>query len=222
MGKLIWRKNIAIVPISKRRRGNEKIDTHRYDFGELGIARGGLLEAALIDAPLPLDATISNQTRLMLASLSVHPDGRAIFGAPLEDLGGKDIRRLYDLIEDHIESVDTITDKSTASIHWRKLISRAGLILGSGEVVCEVFFQTRFPSRNNSECKKQGVLNGQRLVMTHHEDEETLHENLLGAMKRDLNLIEEACWETIEKYKKAAYKHKNLRNKALEDWDLWK
>ena len=222
MGNLTWCKNIALVPVSKRRRGNEKSDTHQYDFGELGIARGGLLEAALIDAPLPLDVTISNQTRLMLVSLCTHPEGRSILGTPLEDLGGKDIRRLYNLIEDHIETVDTITDKSTASIHWRKLISRSGIFLGSGEVVCEVIFETRFPSRNNSECKSKGVLNSQRLVMTPHEDEETLHDELLGAMKQDLNLIEEACWETVESYKKATSRHKSLRNEALKDWDLWK
>lgn len=222
MEKLTWRKNIAIVPVTKRRRGNEKTLTHQYDFNELGIARGGLLEAALMDAPFPLDVTISNQTRLMLVSLSNDPEGKAILGAPLKDLGGKDLRLLYNLIEDHIETVDTIKDKSTASIHWRTLISRSGVFLGSGEVVCEVFFETRFPSRNNSKCKNQGVLNSQRLVMTPHEDEETLHDELLGAMKQDLNLIEEACWETIEAYKKAACRHKRLRNEALEDWDLWK
>ncbi|APG27213.1 hypothetical protein A7E78_04795 [Syntrophotalea acetylenivorans] len=222
MTNLTWRKNIANVPTTKRRRGNEKIDTHQYDFDELGIARGGFFEAILIDASFPLDITISNQTRLMLVSLSNHTEGREILGAPIEDLSGKDIRRLYNLIEDHIETVDTIKDKSTASIHWRTLISRSGIFLGSGEVVCDVFFQTRFPSRNNSECKKQGVLNSQRLVMTQHEDEETLHDNVLGAMKGDLNLIEEACWESIEAYKEAACRHKKLRNEALEDWDLWK
>ena len=112
MANLTWRKNIANVPTTKRRRGNEKIDTHQYNFDELGIARGGLLEAILIDASFPLDITISNQTRLMLVSLSNHPDGRVILGAPIEDLSGKDIRRLYNLIEDHIETVDTIKDKS--------------------------------------------------------------------------------------------------------------
>lgn len=220
MNSLIWDGNTACLLTVKRKRQRQIEGVGRYDFDALKVARGGLLEEALADLNLPINAVINSQSLLMLESLANNKEALIVLGTPATELVGGHILRLYEFIEDHLEKKSSIVDKNTASTQYRFILSTSNIALGSGEVIREIAFKSRFISTNNILYKTvSGLINHEKLILVDHEDEDTLQDAVLQMMKGDLKKLEDACWNVIERYKMARNRLLELKEWALSNPD---
>lgn len=215
---IIWSKNTAYVPVEQKKRSRVLKAVHEYDFDDLGVARGGFFEQALCDMAFPLNTVISQQTLRMLRITSESEEAKSILNSPSSELKGHDIIRLSELVEDYIESIESIVEKNTVSTQYRRVFARADIKLGNDEVVRDIPFTSRFSSRQGIEGKLAlGLINQESLIMVDHHDEDTLQRNILSMMRQDLNKIEDACWATIETYKSARARLVNLKKQQGKD-----
>ncbi len=214
-----WSGNVISVPAQYRRRGINYLGHVTFDFDAHRVSRGGLLEEALTQYDLPICRIVADQTFLSLKTLTSIPEVTNILSAPTSRLRREQILTLFRSIEDFIGDLPSVKEKNAISTQMRRIYLRHRLPMSSGDTIADIGFVSKFPSRMSYQYKagKKGLLNQDRIILAEHESEKSLQENVLKILKKDLKEIEDACWTTIEKYKAAASRFREIKTRIFKE-----
>ncbi|NYH18882.1 hypothetical protein GGD41_006110 [Paraburkholderia bryophila] len=141
----VWTGNSICLISQLRHRTRTSERNVIIDFDFLGIARGGLLDACLEDAPVPLSINYGAALKRVLKGAAKNASLSSILGAPVNQLYPWQIDALFAGFEDEIEKWH-VTSSLTLSSQARHVFKHCRQKLADGTNVSECGFTTRFAS----------------------------------------------------------------------------
>ncbi|MFL9992420.1 hypothetical protein PQR34_14500 [Paraburkholderia sediminicola] len=139
----VWTGNTVSLACKRRYRGQLVQRKVVIDFDRLGIARGGLLDACLTDAPVPINSSNANVFQRALKGVAPVADLNRILSTPPELLSPWELEHLLTGFEDEIEKWAKRT-RATVSNQARSLFRTCKYLLADGTRVSDFVFTTRF------------------------------------------------------------------------------
>jgi len=138
-----WDKNRAILYVARNSDGTEVIAARYLDFEELGIARGGLLEAVIRNAPCPLDASKAGHFMRAITSLSADRGLCRILESPTENLGERDIISLARFIDEDVLKWKRQHPYDLFVTIW-SIFKKCKSRIRTGQQVSEVYYRPQY------------------------------------------------------------------------------
>ncbi|MDR8397034.1 MULTISPECIES: hypothetical protein [Paraburkholderia] len=164
------------------------------DFDELGIARGGLLETALLATECPIGRATLNCLRRVLNLAPLPLKLTQLLGTKIHELGSADILEIFGLIEDVLARRNT-KSLYTDSVNARSILKNCNLPLKDNRYISNFKFSSRFP------IPPRGVIS---LWSEFHVPDSTDADLRTPISQQDFNSIEERnknAYKKIEKTK---------------------
>ncbi|MCW9059421.1 MAG: hypothetical protein OQL11_11160 [Gammaproteobacteria bacterium] len=195
-----------------RKYGKTRYFSSKYDFGELGVQPGGLLESVLRDLPSPISKSYSFFFFQVIQLLTTQKKALRILSLPISQLQAVDIQTLFTLAEEIIQSelVDTGRYKngSRPSVMFRRVMKYLTSPLGGGMHIADVQFASRFSEKTGyrpiiSESIDHGCDDPELsapISALKAADAEELQEKALNHLRKRKARMRGACLDVIAKY----------------------
>jgi integrase len=138
-----WAQEAVSLLVMSRSYGVSRESRTKINFAALQVARGGLLEEALRDAPAPLHIAYSRALSSALGELCKAPAIRRILSTSARALSVRDIHTLFSACEDFVAKTN-YGNKAEQSLHTRRILMYCRTRLASGETLDSCGFASRF------------------------------------------------------------------------------
>lgn len=197
-----WSGNTVSLPLfinKDNRHINYEIEC---DFDDLGVDRGGLLEESFMAFSYPGTSSKFQIFTSMLNGVCENPVATMLLSEPACRHTRETISKIYELFESYIINNTDVATKDVYSGISRTIFRACENPTKHGDLIRDISYTPSIKSRKIEAKRKGGILNQSKLINIDHANHQDHRSAVLSMMKDDLKTIEDACWKSIDSFKK--------------------